>query len=209
MRLTLIRHGDAHAGFHGPISGPVGCRGLTDLGRQQAGLLRERLSSDDLSDRIIVVSELPRAIETAELAIRGSAAPTPTRDCDLCELHTGEADGTPWEDYGENFGSFDMMQEPDRPFAPGGDSWNGFHERVTSFMHRTVRDHAGQEVLAFTSAGVIAASLRIHFGNARADFPRLTPMNTSLTVWTHDPSHGWTLVTYNDDQHLQAPTTSR
>ena len=40
MRLVLVRHGHAHAGFTGPIAGAVGCAGLTDLGRAQELIAR-------------------------------------------------------------------------------------------------------------------------------------------------------------------------
>jgi Histidine phosphatase superfamily (branch 1) len=44
MRLVLVRHGDAHAGFHGVIAGPRGCAGLTDRGREQAAARRDFLA---------------------------------------------------------------------------------------------------------------------------------------------------------------------
>src|SRR5262245_65730204 len=45
MRLFLLRHGDAHAGFHGVIGGPRGCTGLTERGRGQAEALRDHLAA--------------------------------------------------------------------------------------------------------------------------------------------------------------------
>ena len=44
MRLILVRHGDAHAGFHGVIGGRTGCTGLTPHGRAQAEALRDHLA---------------------------------------------------------------------------------------------------------------------------------------------------------------------
>jgi probable phosphoglycerate mutase len=136
MRLILVRHGEAYAGLHGTIAGPRGCAGLTDHGRRQAEALRDHLLVDPghLSADILVASVLPRAIETAQIIAPGLGFEEFAQDCDLCEVHTGEADGTDWADYAERFGTLDMLAEPDRLFAPGGDSWNSFHESSRSRM---------------------------------------------------------------------------
>ena len=44
MRLILVRHGDAFAGFDGVVAGRRGCTGLTPLGREQAMALRDHLA---------------------------------------------------------------------------------------------------------------------------------------------------------------------
>ena len=203
MRLVLVRHGDAHAGFHGPIAGPTGCAGLTDLGRVQAAALRDHLEATDrIEADVLVASILPRAIETAQIIAPGLGLDLSDRDCDLCEVHTGEADGTPWSDYNERYGSFDMEQEPDRIFAPGGDSWNGFHGRVSATLERLAVEHEGKTVVAVCHAGVIMASMRLLLGILHADISaQLRPTNTGLTEWDHHDGT-WTLRTYNDATHL-------
>ena len=161
MRLILVRHGDAHAGFHGVIGGRTGCTGLTDLGRQQAEALRDRMEATGaVRADALVSSVLPRAIETAQIIGPGLGIELGRQECDLCEVHTGEADGLTWAEYGTRYGGFDMHAEPDRVFAPGGDSWNSFHERVGLTLERLRRDHAGETVVVVCHAGVIMASLR-------------------------------------------------
>ena len=104
-------------------------------------------------------------------------------------MHTGEADGVDWSEYNDRYGSFDMEAEPDRLFAPGGDSWNSFHERVRRTLERLARDHAGQTVVAVCHAGVIMASMRLLLGIADpATSAHLRPTNTGLTEWEHEPS---------------------
>ena len=94
MRLILVRHGDAHAGFGGVIGGRTGCLGLTDLGRRQAEALRQHLaSSGRVRADALLASELPRAIETAAIIAPGLGVEAFGQACDLCEVHTGEADG--------------------------------------------------------------------------------------------------------------------
>src|SRR3954447_13110534 len=121
MRLILVRHGDAFAGFDSVISGPRGCLGLPDLGRRQAAALRDYLAeSGRVRADVLLASELPRAIETASIIAPGLGFETVDQACDLCEVHTGTADGLTWTEWGTRYGAFNMEIEPDRVFAPEG-----------------------------------------------------------------------------------------
>jgi broad specificity phosphatase PhoE len=207
MRLILVRHGDAYAGFHGPIAGPTGCAGLTPLGRQQAEALRDHLAGPvRLHADLLLVSVLPRAIETASIIAPGLGLEIGGQDCDLCEVHTGQADGVDWSDYNAHYGSYDMEAEPDRPFAPGGDSWNSFHERVSKTLARLAREHREKTVVAVCHAGVIIASMRLLLGIVDPHTSaHLRPSNTGLTEWVHEPeSDRWLLHAYNQADHLVA-----
>ncbi len=203
MRLILVRHGDAHAGFVGPIAGPTGCRGLTPLGRRQAEALREHLATSGRVEADVLVSSiLPRAIETATIIAPGLGLELTEQRRDLCEVHTGEADGVDWSDYNARFGSFDMEAEPDREFARGGESWNGFHGRVATMLDGLAAEYADQTVVAACHAGVIMASMRLLLGILHADIStQLRPTNTGLTEWEHDGDR-WTLRAYNEAVHL-------
>jgi broad specificity phosphatase PhoE len=204
MRLVLVRHGDAHAGFHGVIGGERGCGGLTDLGRRQADALRAHLAETQrLQPDVLVTSVLPRAIETAQIIAPALGLEIAGHECDLCEVHPGDADGLTWAEYGVRHGSFDMEAEPDRVFAPQGDSWNSFHARVRRTLDRFVEDHADQTVVAVCHAGVIMASMRILLGIPPQSAAQLRPTNTGLTEWSYDPARErWTLHTFNDASHL-------
>jgi probable phosphoglycerate mutase len=205
VHLILVRHGEAHAGFHGPIAGEKGCRGLTDYGRTQAEALRDHMAGADiLQADVLLSSTLPRAIETAEIIAPGVGLELSGRRHDLCEVLTGEADGLDWSEYAGTYGSFDMEGEPDRFFAPGGDSWNSFHERVRSMLASLAEEYDGKRVVAVCHAGVIMASMREllgipHPGNAT----QLRPTNTGLTEWGWDGERRrWSLHTFNDSGHL-------
>jgi broad specificity phosphatase PhoE len=205
MRLILVRHGDAHAGFHGVIGGRTGCTGLTPHGRAQAEALRDHLAeAGHVRADVLLASVLPRAVETASIIAPGLGLDISGQECDLCEVHTGEADGLTWTEYADRYGSFDMEAEPDRLFAPAGESWNSFHERVQRTLERVARDHAGATVVAVCHAGVIQASLRVLFGIPHPGTgARLRPTNTGLTEWEHDGSlDRWTLHSFNEAGHL-------
>lgn len=209
MQLILVRHGDAHAGFHGPIAGERGCQGLTDLGRRQAAALRDHLrETGRIRADALVASTLPRAVETAQIVAPGLGLEVAGHHHDLCEVLTGEADGLEWSEYASRYGSFDMQAEPDRPFAPGGESWNGFHDRVRRTLARLAREHDGRTVVAVCHAGVIVASMRLLLGGPDRGTgigTELRPSNTGLTEWAHHAeSARWTLHSFNDASHLLA-----
>jgi broad specificity phosphatase PhoE len=205
MRLILIRHGDAYAGFDGLISGPLGCRGLTDLGRRQAEALRRYLvDTGRIRADVILTSMLPRADETAKIIAPALGLHTVSRRCDLCEIHTGDADGLTWGEYADRYGSFDMEAEPERVFAPGGDSWTTFHQRVGVMCEQIAADFTDQTVVAVCHAGVIMASIRVLFGIPHpGTATQLRPVNTGLTEWEYDPNvDRWTLHSFNEQAHL-------
>lgn len=205
MRLLLIRHGDAYAGFQGVIGGPRGCRGLTPLGRLQAAALRDYLAdTGDARADILLASILPRAIETAQIIAPGLGLTAVRQECGLCEVHTGDADGLTWTEYADRYGSFDMESDPDRVFAPGGDSWTSFHERVRSAFEGIASEFGDRTVMAVCHAGVITASLRV-----LCEIPQSTtsahfrPSNTGVTEWEYDTIYPrWILHSFNERAHL-------
>lgn len=205
MRLILVRHGEAYAGFDGVISGPRGCRGLTDLGRRQAEALAIYLASTRrVHADVLLASVLPRAVETAQIIAPALGLEAIRQDCDLCEIHTGEADELTWTEYATRYGSFNMESEPERVFAPGGESWMTFHERVLKMCRQIAAEFTDQTVVAVCHAGVVMASIRVLFGVPHPGTgAQLRPVNTGTTEWEHDQQlDRWTLKTFNEQAHL-------
>ncbi len=97
-----------------------------------------------------------------------------------------------------------MEAEPDRVFAPAGESWNSFHDRVRQTLDRVAREHVDKTVVAVCHAGVIMASLRVLLGVPHPGTgAQLRPSNTGLTEWEHHPSlERWTLHAFNESSHL-------
>ena len=95
--VTLIRHAHPQAAITGVVAGPKGDTGLSDLGRQQAAALRDRLLALGFTTDVVLTSILPRAVETAQILAPALGEPEIEQDCDLCELHPGDADGIPWD----------------------------------------------------------------------------------------------------------------
>ncbi|MHB1710830.1 MAG: histidine phosphatase family protein [Acidimicrobiales bacterium] len=215
-RLVLIRHGEAECNVSGVCGGAKGCTGLTSLGVLQVRALRERLeATGELAGAdALYASVLPRAVESAELlapALRsiapdGSAGPPPRAitDCTLCELHPGEADGLTWGQFTGLYGGLDWDRDPDRPIAPGGESWTGFVLRVAGALENLVDRHPGGLVVVACHAGVIEASLLSMLpilGGRRGARLQLRTRHASLTRWEVDEGR-WHLTGFNDAAHL-------
>jgi probable phosphoglycerate mutase len=204
MRLVLIRHGESEHAVWGIIADVGGCRGLTARGIEQAHALADRLrTTGELSDcGVLLTSPVPRARQTAEILASALPAATIEASDQLCELRPGAADGLTWDEYRAAFGQFDLLAHPDRPFAPGGETWAEFVGRLRTSHQNWAERHAGRTVVAVTHAGFIVASLLVLF-----DIPRpgtgayLEPAHTSLTEWEVS-SATWTLVRYNDIAHM-------
>ena len=213
--IVLVRHGEAVCNVSGVCGGPIGCTGLTDRGRVQVAVLRDRLAATgELAGAdALYASILPRAVETATLLAPALAAvgedgvvgepPTVVQECGFCELHPGEADGLDWSAFSERFGNPDWDVDPGREIAPGGESWTGFVRRVAPALDAVAAAHPGQLVVVACHAGVVEASLLAKtpvvdgLDGARM---QLRTQHASLTTWEVDADR-WKLIGYNDGAH--------
>ena len=198
-RLVLIRHGEARCNERGVVGGPLGCGGLTQLGRRQALELRDRLErTRELRDAgALYTSLLPRAIQTAAILAPGLPDLTPESDCDLCELHPGEADGLTWDELVARFGAPDWDEDASTPLAPGAESWTGFYERCVAALTRLVARHPGERVVVVTHGGVIEQAMKLLYGATPGTRLRLLTENCSMTEIEFDRGR-LRLLRYND-----------
>ena len=204
-RIVLVRHGEAVCNVNGVVGGQRGCTGLTELGRAQVAALRERLTrtGELWGAQALYSSTLPRAVETATLLrpALGDGTLKITEDCDLCELHPGQADALKWQEVIEQFGVPEWDTDPDQLIAPGGESWTGFVARAAGGIQKVVERHPGQLVVAAVHAGVIEASMIafLHIPPAahRRGWARV--VHASLTEWEWVPGEArWVLLRFND-----------
>lgn len=199
-RLVLVRHGEATCNVEGRVGGPAGCRGLTPRGRAEVTALAERLERTRELDDVVALytSTLPRAIETA--ALLASALPVgleAVADCDLCELHPGDADGLTWAEVVASFGAPDWDNDPSQPLAPGGESWLDFYDRCVRTFARIAVAHPGQRVLLVVHGGVIEQLMKLVSGADAARRLGLRTEHASMTeVEFRASSHR--LLRYND-----------
>ena len=207
-RLVLIRHGEAACNLAGVVGGPIGCTGLSPAGRLQAQALCTRLlETQELAGAdAVYTSVLARARETADIVAPAVGAQRArVADCELCELHPGEADGLSWDEFRRRYGEPDFDADPDALVAPGGESWTGFVRRASEAVARIAAAHPGGLVVAVCHAGVVEATMIAFLPVApHRGRLRLPTEHTSLTEWERD-ARGWRLVRYNDAAHLRPP----
>lgn len=208
-RLVLVRHGESRATVDQMMSGHGSCRGLTQRGRRQAEALADRLArtGELAGTSVLLASVLPRAIETAELLAPALGGQKVVQDCNLCEIHVGDADGLSWEEFRGRYRPEEHRFEHFRPLAPGGESRAAFVTRVGTALTGVAAEHAGATVVVVCHGGVIEGSL-IALGNLplQRSFD-LVIGNTSLTEWTSSgkanaDGQRWTLARFNDTAHL-------
>jgi probable phosphoglycerate mutase len=120
----------------------------------------------------------------------------------LRELDPGEADGLTWDEYTDRYGEFDLVAEPDRPFAPGGDSHHTFVTRLTETFGEFANAYAGRTVVAVAHGGTVLVSMLALIGAPSIPGGDIAkPAHASITEWTHGDR--WVLERYNDTAHLE------
>ena len=206
--LYLIRHGQSMANVTPVVGGMRGDAGLTDVGRDQARLLEQRLRAEKFRADVLYTSTLPRARQTAEFVARAVDLPA-VDDDGLQELRPGEADGLSLAEWRAAYPAvtFGPLDDAFEPFSPGGESWATFLARTGEALSHLITRHEGERVVAVTHGGVVEASFSLALGlgatGVRATF---APANTSITHWRHQHTptgdRAWALVAFNDARHL-------
>jgi probable phosphoglycerate mutase len=201
--LVLVRHGESNVTVNRVIGGHRSCSGLSELGRRQADRLRERLVTTlELTADVLISSNFPRAIETAEAIAPAFGGPAIEIDPGFGEHDPGpEIDGMTFEQYVERFGTPDWT-DPDVEVFPGGETVAAFHRRVGATLASTLEVHRGKSIVVACHGGVVDATFRHLLRTASTGSFELHTLNTSLTEFTTAPSGEWRLKRYNDAAHL-------
>lgn len=208
--ITLIRHGESEVTVDRVIGGFRTCRGLSPLGREQSEALCTRLvAHDELHADVLISSEFPRAIETAEIIrpgfgerIGGGAI---EQWSDFGEHDPGpQIDGMSFEAYVEQFGTPEWSGDPDVEIFPGGETTRRFHERVQRGLIELEQRFAGRHVVVACHGGVVDAVFRTLLGLSMTSGFDLHTLNTAITTFERPASSSerWRLSRYNDTAHL-------
>jgi broad specificity phosphatase PhoE len=113
--VILARHGESELSAAGLVSGdPAEPRGLTEIGREQARQLGERVAREPID--LCVTSEFVRVRQTADLALAGREIPRVVVP-ELNDVRFGEFEGRLFEEYRAWAQERDPTEAP-----PGGES---------------------------------------------------------------------------------------
>lgn len=197
MRLLLVRHGQSEWNRVRRFQGANDV-GLSDVGRAQAEALG-RAVTRGYRVAVAYVSPMRRALETAELALAGTAIPLVPLP-DLRELSLGEWEGRTVDEIraleGDPYRAW-VRAPLDCP-PPGGEALPEVCVRVRRAIDRIgARHRPADDVLLVAHGGVISVYLCHLLGVSFNALWRLRIDNGSLTI-AKPPR----LVCVNDTAHL-------
>jgi broad specificity phosphatase PhoE len=196
MRLLLARHGEsvwnAERRFQGSTDVPLSTRGRAQAEALAGGLRGYRV-------RAAYVSPFRRAVETAELALRGTGVPLVVLD-ELRELSLGTWEGCTVDEIRAREGDpyVAWLRAPHDCPPPGGEPLPVVSARVRAAVERIAAAHSdGDDVLIVAHGGVISVYACLLLGCTFNQLWQLRVDNASLTV-VRPPR----LVSLNQTGHL-------
>lgn len=203
--LILTRHGEAHCNVARVAGGDRACTGLTERGRHQMGLLAGRLRAEEPCD-VLYAASRRRTQESAEI-LSGKLGLPVNVEAGLSGPDHGGADGRPWDEIKAAFGG-PPHSDPDRPYAPGSETWNQYLARASAALAGVVQRHHGQRILIAGHGETTDAAAMLFLGLAPGFCTRIgfETSHAALTRWhMHRNRLGqelWILAVHNDTRHL-------
>ncbi|WP_416382934.1 histidine phosphatase family protein [Nocardia abscessus] len=182
--MLLVRAGHSPADDRNEYMGPQRCRGLDSTGHQQTRLLGDRLAHEQLIPAAIYHTDVARAEDTANIVSARLGRP-PTTPALRCRNY-GAADGALVDDV---LAAFDppLEQTPDRPLAPGADSWTTLTATVGRELGDILGRHVGDTVLVVCDEDTISASFQLYYGDSPSIAQTRRTANTGITEWMLTP----------------------
>ena len=200
-RLVVVRHGvtdwNREGRFQGHLDPP-----LSEIGRREAGLVAERIASDDLLRPVrIVSSSLARAAETAA-AIGAASGVRVEPDDRLMEIGQGEWEGRTHAELevadARRYRAWRDAAGVRQP--PGGESIESAMTRVRAVLDEIAR--SGDATVCLVShGGTMRVLARLLFDLADDRSWALDVDNASVGVATLVDGR-WRLDRWNDTRHL-------
>ncbi len=203
--LYLIRHGQTSANINHLLVGATDIP-LDPLGERQARWVAARMRDVRLDALLTSPLQRPRATAT-EIArvtvLNPEVAPG------LSEIHFGDAEGLTIHQVVMQFPEIAHRIDDieDVSFAwPGGDSREGFHERVLATFLGILERYERQHVAVVCHGGVISSFFAQIEGGPPSDFARYAVANCSITHLVVTPDHTqvhlWNEIGHLEEVHL-------
>jgi probable phosphoglycerate mutase len=227
MELIFVRHGEPNWTHD---DGDRAHAPLTDRGRTQADLTAHRIAEEFAPLSEIVASTALRAQETARPIADLLGLPIASFD-GLVELGIPSWSGMTTTMVRDTFDqSFNRPPSAWWSGIAGGESFRDFHDRATGTMLRILSDRGvhqhpehdhlwsvdepGQRIAVVSHGGTGAVAMALLLGVPPApwEWKRFRPAHASLSTVATFPfggAHVWSLLTFNDQQHLPGDMRSR
>jgi alpha-ribazole phosphatase len=201
--VILIRHGESEWNQSHRYTGQKDVA-LSELGREQAFRLAERLKDDGIT--AIYASPLRRARDTAEAI--GTLARVPIKlEPGLAEIHHGEWEGLTAHQVSEKFPAeyARWRTQPNAVVMPAGESLDDVRKRATAVWDRALLEQSGGKIVICSHDAVLRVLLLAALGLTLDHFWKWSFENASLSVIEARGDEGaetFHLVRLNDTGHL-------
>jgi probable phosphoglycerate mutase len=201
---VLIRHGESKTTVARVIGGHRTCSGLSELGRQQAERLRDRLlAGKEIAADVLISSQYARARETAEVIAPALGDLTVVEEPGFGEHDPGpDCDGMGFDDYIAKYGGGWWEGDPFGTSFPGGETIAAFQFRIGQTIRRTIDTYKDQTIVVACHGGVVDAALRLALKAPSTGSFEIQTLNTSITEIQLVKDNHWRLLRYNDIGHL-------
>ncbi|RMH44308.1 MAG: histidine phosphatase family protein [Deltaproteobacteria bacterium] len=203
-RVALVRHGESVSNAQGRFAGH-GPTPLSERGRAQAARAA-RVIADRLRPTAIVSSDLPRALQTAEV-LADVAGLDVEVDPGFRERGLGVLEGLALDEVRRAHpDAWRRLAEVDPDWAPdGGESARGAFERVGAALDAVVARHAGGRVAVVSHGFAIFCAFAHACGIdpfAAGTRAYIRPDNASVTALARVGA-AWRIDAVNDTHHLR------
>ncbi|MFC2025359.1 histidine phosphatase family protein [Chloroflexota bacterium] len=199
-RLLLVRHGVTEFNSTRRFAGYTDIE-MSAAGYQQVERLHNRLASERID--AVYSSDLRRALVTAEVISSGrevDIVPSP----DLREINYGDTEGLTFEEISrlspelaESITNFDLQLE-----FPGGESFEGFIARTSTFVDRLDKHTPEQTILIVSHSGPLRVLVCHLLGIDQSHWRQFRIDNASLSIVETYPQRT-ILNLLNDTCHLR------
>jgi probable phosphoglycerate mutase len=201
-RVIALRHGETAWNVEQRIQGQLDVP-LNDTGRWQAERLAQALA--DAGIDVIYSSDLQRAAATAAALATRTGLPV-RHDSRLRERGFGRFEGRTFAEIDQRWPDEALRwRRRDPDFGPaGGETLTDFYQRSIDVFHRLAEQHPGQ-VVAIVSHGGLLDGLYRAATHQGLQAPRTWQVGNARINRVLFNGDGFTLVGWNDDQHLLEP----
>lgn len=153
LRLLLVRHGQTLWNHVSRYQGHTDVA-LSDIGREQARLLAQRLRKEEVT--AVYASDLKRAYETAEILSAPHGLPVKAVP-ELREIHFGVWEGLTFKEIQEQYSDLAerWYQYPATVRIPQGETFEELKERAYGAVMNLVQKHDAGSIIVVAHGGTI------------------------------------------------------
>lgn len=205
-RLILTRHGETLWNMEGRVQGAMDSP-LTEKGISQARGLGKRLRGEGI--KCIYSSDLPRAIQTAELVRQELGLSEILLNSALRELSFGEWEGKVWWELRKLYPELFLVWDkgPHQVQIPRGESMWEVTERAWKFIQELPKNHSGETILVVTHGMTLQLLVKKALGFSVEQWEDVPwQYNTSVNILDLSEAGEFTPILIADHTHLEDET---